>query len=548
MVVWEKDMQPKRLDTRVVSARRRAVIAAATMLTSIVAFPTLGSTQNAGRPIVIARDMDLNSLDPSRAFCDTCQIYLSSVYDRLVNLSPDNKSIVPMLAKEWSASDDATVLTFKLDRAAKFSDGSAVEAKDVKWTLERLRNIKGGMAYLLDNVKSIDTPDAATVVITLTAPNSEFVGSLTAPYAGIINSDAVTEHGGDAGGEASSKDNAEQWLLANSAGAGPYVLESYSPDHELRLKRNENYWGKKPSVEEFVFVQTKDAVSQTQLLENGSADIAMQVDPTTAKAITNENIAVETAPSFNMVYVALSPGAKNLPHPLDAKVREAIASAIDYDGIIDLTVDGKGKRLAAPIPNGFPGGGVGEPIKHDVEKAKALMQEAEAADGFTLTATYPNVNQYGVDYTLMMQKIQQDLAEIKITLELQPVEFSVWREKVNGDGIPLTAVFFAPDYYGSSQYAQYFAMMDGTVWYKRAGGKNDPSLADPETPKLLAAALAAQGEKSNELFGKLAGVLANDRIILPIVSPDAVFVSRKGISGLRFSACCNMVLSDIQAE
>ncbi|TIP78964.1 MAG: ABC transporter substrate-binding protein, partial [Mesorhizobium sp.] len=182
------------------------------------------------------------------------------------------------------------------------------------------------------------------------------------------------------------------------------------------------------------------------------------------------------------------------------------------------------------------------------EKAKALMQEAGAADGFTLTATYPNVNQYGVDYTLMMQKIQQDLVEINIQLELQPVEFSVWREKVNGDGIPLTAVFFAPDYYGSSQYAQYFAMMDGTVWYKRAGGKNVPSLANPETPKLLAAALAAQGEKSSELFGKLAGVLANDRIILPIVSPDAVFVSRKGIRGLRFSACCNMVLSDIQAE
>ncbi len=119
------------------------------------------------------------------------------------------------------------------------------------------------------------------------------------------------------------------------------------------------------------------------------------------------------------------------------------------------------------------------------------MKEAGAADGFTLNATYPNVNQYGVDYTLMMQKIQQDLAEINIKLELAPVEFSVWREKVNGDGIPVTAVFFAPDYYGSSQYAQYFAMMDGTVWYKRAGGKNDPTLANPETAKLLADALAA---------------------------------------------------------
>ena len=55
------------------------------------------------------------------------------------------------------------------------------------------------------------------------------------------------------------------------------------------------------------------------------------------------------------------------------------------------------------------------------------------------------MNQYGVDFTVMMQKVQQDLAEINVKLELQPVEFSVWREHVNGDGIPVTAVFFAPD-------------------------------------------------------------------------------------------------------
>jgi peptide/nickel transport system substrate-binding protein len=509
--------------------------------------PIATFAQDAGKPVVIARDMDLNSLDPSRATCDTCQIYLSSVYDRLVNLSPDNK-LVPMLAKEWSTSDDQKVVTFKLDPAAKFSDGSPVEAKDVKWTLERLKNLKGGMAYLLDNVASIEAPDAATVVITLSAPDSEFVGSLTAPYTGIINSDVVASHGGDADADASAKDNAEQWLLANSAGAGPYVLSSYSPNNELRLKRNENYWRSKPAVGEFVFLQTKDAVSQTQLLENGSADIATQVDPTTAKNITNPDIVVETKPSFNMVYVAVSPGAKNLPHPLDAKIREAIASAIDYDGIIDLTVDGKGKRLSSPLPIGFPGGGVGEPAKYDVDKAKKLMAEAGVADGFTLNATYPNVNQYGVDYSLMMQKIQQDLAEINIKLDLQPVEFSVWRQKINADGIPVTAVFFAPDYYGSSQYAQYFAMMDGSVWYKRSGGKNDPTLANAETPKLLAQALSAKGDKSSELFGKLGETMANDRVILPILSPDAVFVARKGVSGLRFSACCNIVLSDIKAE
>lgn len=540
-------MQQLRLRLKSASALATGLVASGLFLLGTGA-PATAVAQSSDKPVVIARDMDLTSLDVSRALCDTCQIYFSTVYDRLVDLSSDNKSVIPMLAKEWSISEDQKTVTFKIDPNAKFSDGSPVEAKDVKWTFDRMKNVKGGMAYLLDGVDGIETTDAKTVVIKLKAANSEFVGSLTAPYAGILNSDMVAENGGDAGPDAATKDTAEQWLSTTSAGAGPYVLSGYSPDHELRLKRNENYWGKKPAVSEFVFLQTKDAVSQTQLLESGSADIAMQVDPTTAKNITNEDIVIKTEPSFNMVYVAISPGAKNLPHKLDPKVREAIASAIDYDGIIDLTVDGKGKRMASPIPNGFPGGGVGEPVPYDVAKAKALMAEAGASDGFTLNATYPNVNQYGVDYTLMMQKIQQDLAEINITLDLQPVEFSVWRERVNGDGIPVTAVFFAPDYFGTSQYAQYFAMMDGTVWFNRAGGKSDPTIANPEEPKLLADALASSGDKSNELFTKLAENIAKDRVILPILSPDTVFVSRKNVSGLRFSACCNMVLADIKTE
>ncbi|WP_225612570.1 ABC transporter substrate-binding protein [Paracoccus sp. PAR01] len=523
-----------------------AAFATATTLAAWSGGPALAQDQ--APSLIVARDMDLNSLDPARAFCDTCQIYLSATYDRLVDIGADNTSLVPMLATEWTISADHTEVTFKLNPAARFADGSPVEAKDVKWSLDRLKNIKGGFSYIMDGVISVEAPDAATVVVKLDKPNSDFVGSLSAPYAGILDSDLVAQHGGNANADAASTDTAEEWLLANSAGAGPYVLSAYSPNNELRLKRNDNYWGDKPAVGEFVFRQTKDAVAQSQLLESGNGDIAMNVDPTTAGSITNPEITVSTVPSFNMVYLVLSPGAKNLPHPLDAKIRAAIAKAVDYDTLIDFTLEGQGKRLGSPLPNGFPGSGQVEPTAFDLEGAKALMAEAGATDGFTLDAVYPNVNQYGVDYSLMMQKVQQDLAAINIQLNLQPVEFSVWRERINGDGIPLTAVFFAPDYYGSAQYVQYFGMLDGTVWYKRAGGANDPTLANPQTPELLAKALASEGEESAKYYSELASIMAAENIILPIVSPDAVFVARKGISGLRYSACCNLVLSDITVD
>ena len=69
-----------------------------------------------------------------------------------------------------------------------------------------------------------------------------------------------------------------------------------------------------------------------------------------------------------------------------------------------------------------------------------------------------------------------------------------------------------------------------------------------ESDPLLAEALASPAEKASELFGQLGQIMAKEHVILPILSPDAVFVHRKGISGVRLSACCNLVLADIKAE
>ena len=83
-----------------------------------------------------------------------------------MTLAPDNATIVPALAKSWEVSPDATVFTIHLDPSATFSDGSPVTGDDVKWSLERLKNIKGGAAYLMDGLKSIDVKDPQTEKVT----------------------------------------------------------------------------------------------------------------------------------------------------------------------------------------------------------------------------------------------------------------------------------------------------------------------------------------------------------------------------------------------
>lgn len=495
--------------------------------------------------LVVARSMDVNSLDPARAFCDTCQIYLTSVYDTLVTLDKDNKTVKPRLAKSWEISDNQSVFTFHLDPGAVFADGSPVQSKDIKWTFERLKNIKGSPSFLMDGLKSVDVKDAATVVITLDSPNGEFLNKLTAGFTGVINSSLAIKNGATADAQAATSDKAETWFLSNSAGSGPFKLAAYKPDSELRLARNDAYWAAKPEFSEVVFRQSQDAVSQSQLLESGAADIAMQVDFDTAKSLDAQNVKIETIPSYNFLYIAVSPGAKGNKAPVTPDVRRAISLALDYEGLIEFTVGGQGKKQSSPVPNGFPGSTGLPERKRDLTQAKALLANAGLADGFEMEAIYPNDNVYGVDLNMMMQKVQQDLGEAGIKVDLKPSTYPVWRDQINGDGIPLTAVYYAPDYYGSGQYANYFGMIPGTSWSKRAGAKNDPSVVNPKEADLLSKALAAAPEDQEKYYHELATEMMNDNIVIPLVSPNLVLAYRSDIVGVRYSACCNLPLAEI---
>jgi peptide/nickel transport system substrate-binding protein len=508
---------------------------------------TAASASGKERTLVVARNMDVNSLDPQRAYCDTCQIFLSATYETLIGLdTKDNKTFVPRLATEWLGNEDQTVFTFKLDPKAVFSDGSPVEAKDVKWSWERLQNIKGSASYLMTGIKSIDTPDAHTVVATFNAPNSAFLAIVNATYMGIVNSDIATAQGAQSGPGADTGDKAEQWFLSNSAGSGPFTLKDYQEGSELRLARNDKYWGTKPPFPEVILKETKDAVTQRQLLESGEADIAMQISNDVAKDMkTGGDVTVEKAPSFNFVYIALSPGAKGNTTPLTPEVREAIKDALDYEGILDVTVGGSGKKQASPIPNGFLGSdGLTLPTR-DLTKAKDLMAKAGLAGGFDIEATYPQLNVYGVDFTTMMQKVQTDLKEININVKLTPVEFTVWIDKIQGDGIPLTAVYFAPDHTDTSQYVQYFGMIPDSPWGGRAGPQGQPVVVPAEVDGLTKALAEKDVTKRAADYNQTGAAMQQDLIILPLVNPDLFLAYRSDVTNMHYSACCNLELGKL---
>jgi peptide/nickel transport system substrate-binding protein len=497
------------------------------------------------RPLVIARDMDVNSLDLSRSYCDTCQIFNTAVYETLITVDPaDPNTLLPRLATSWEANDDNTQFTFTLDPTATFADGSPVEAGDVKWSWERLANIQAPASYLMAGMESIEAPDAGTVIVNFSAPNSAFLPIVAASYLGIINQEVAEAQGASAGADAAT-DTAEQWFLSNSAGSGPYQLESYTQGESLVLARNDNYWGpNKPVFPKVSLMQVKDSSSQLQQLQQGDVDIAMQISFDSVGQLEGDsNVSVDTVDSFNYVYIALSPGAVGGENLQDPNVRKAIGMAIDYDGAIEALVAGNGKKQASPIPNGFLGSADLTLPEYDLEGAQAALDAAGLGDGFSLDATYPDVNVYGVDFSLMMQKIQQDLDKVGVELDLTPVQFPEWIDKINSQGIPVTAVYFAPDHTDSSQYVQYFGMIPDSSWAIRAGGGDAGApIINQAEADLLAEALAASGDAKGEAYTQLGQAMIDDAVIFPIVNPQLVLATAADITGMHYSACCNLDL------
>ena len=490
--------------------------------------------------------MDINSLDISASYCDTCQIFNTAVYETLITVDPaDPNKLLPRLATSWQANTDNTVFTFKLDPAAKFADGSQVEAKDVKFSWQRLGNLKGSASYLMAGMKSIDDSDPTTVVITFDAPNSAFLPIVAASYLGIINSDVATAQGATDAADAATADKAGDWFLAHSAGSGPYQLESYTQGDKLVLTRNDKYWGaKKPAFPRVTIAEVKDSSSQLQQLQSGDADISMQISVDAVGQLQgNADVTTKIVDSYNYVYIALSPGAAGGEKLQDVTVRKAIKEAIDYDGAIQALVAGKGKKQASPIPNGFIGS-AGLPLpEYNLDDAKKLLSAAGLADGFELDATYPDANVYGVDFNLMMQKVQQDLAKVKINLKLTPIQFTDWITRINAKGIPVTAVYFAPDHTDTSQYIQYFGLIPNSFWAGSAGGGSAGKPMDnPKESDLLKQALASSGDAKAKAYTDAGQQMIDDEIIIPIVNTQLVLASRANITGMHYSACCNLDL------
>ena len=175
----------------------QAAAAAPAKPTTAPAAPAVAATGN--QNLIIAIDQsDVRTLDPAREFEFAAAFVDLNVYDTLITQKgPDQLSeYVPVLAKEWKISPDGKEYTFTLRDDVKFASGNPLTADDVKFSLMRLKNIKGNPGWMMDPLKEVQVVDKTTVKTILSDSFADWLAVLAGPNSGIMDSKLVMQNGG----------------------------------------------------------------------------------------------------------------------------------------------------------------------------------------------------------------------------------------------------------------------------------------------------------------------------------------------------------------
>src|SRR5258706_8262808 len=352
-----------------------SIVLAAALLAAACAAPSTPGASGSVAPsaggaastLVIDRDTsDLISFDPAVLYEFSAVFATHNVYETLVKFEgTDLTTPKPGLATSWDIKDSGSNwdITFKLKSGVKFASGNPLTADDVVYSFHRAIKLNKSPAILFTDIaglksESVKATDPSTVVVTMpkTSSTQTFLVILTFTIGGVVDSkDLKTrETGGDFG---------SAYLLDHSAGSGPFMLDHWTKNTEFLLKANPNYGGTKPTLSGVLFKHVQEPTNQQFALEKGDIDIANDLGSEQIAALQGKaGVTTTSADSLLLVYVGMNAMFK----PLDnVKVREALRTAGDYDGIVKDLLKGNGKKVQGIVPKGLAGFNESTPFPSD---------------------------------------------------------------------------------------------------------------------------------------------------------------------------------------
>ncbi len=372
-----------------------------------------------GGDLIIASLSDAVSLDPHGSNDVPSAKVCYNIYESLVYFD-QNSELQPLLATAWEAVDDRT-WEFTVREGVKFHDGSDLTAEAVKASFDRLLDpeIASPRFFLFSMLEEVIIVDDYTVQFVTQFPFAPLPAHLAHNGGAIISLNAIEADYAEmeAGNEPGT------YLATNPVGTGFFKLDSWEPGNQIKLVRNEDYWGEKARLASVTFRVVPESLTRLSELETGYAHIADPVEPSDISRVENmENADMDITSVTVMAYIGYN--CDKAPYD-DVRVRQAIAMAINKDEVIEGAYQGTAIPAEGPIAPGVFG--YDENIRglpYDVDAARELLTEAGYADGFS-TTIWTNDNPVRI---MVAEYVQSELRELNIDVSIEVLEWGAYLE------------------------------------------------------------------------------------------------------------------------
>jgi peptide/nickel transport system substrate-binding protein len=503
---------------------RRATLAA------LAALPTLAHAQTPDAPLRIAFADPISSLDPQLNNNAGDRSVALFFFDLLVN-NNDN-ALQPGLATAWRATGPLT-WEFTLRQGVRWHDGQPFTADDVLFSYARAPNVPGSVASFanyLRTVAKVEAPDAHTIRITTRVPNPNLPLNLASVH-------IVSRHVGE--GATSEDYNTGRALV----GTGPYRFVSYTPGARVEMRRNDDYWGKRPLWSRVDYRYVSNPAARTAALLAGDVDVIDKVSVADVAKL-KDSPAVRVYPYPGLRVLVMQPGftppgpnrfvtapdGKPLPdNPIhDVRVRRALNVAINRMALADRLMQG----TASPASQWMPANTFGyEPAiplpPFDPDLARRLLAEAGYPDGFGLTIHVP-ADRY-VAGSETAQAVAQMWSRIGVRTKIESLTWSVYQSRVNKGEFAMTMIAWGNGT-GEASYGllNILATQDPG---RGQGVSNWGHYSNPAVDKDLDDATIAFDDKQREAFLKDAARRVDQDVgIMPLFHYQNIWAARTGLA------------------
>jgi peptide/nickel transport system substrate-binding protein len=441
------------------------------------------------------------------------------IFDPLVRRD-EHFNMIPWVAKKWEIPNPKTYI-FHLRRGIKFQDGRPLTARDVKWTLDSIRD--GSLTTLKTTtyklIESVDAPDDATLIIRLSEPDGTLLYNVSEGAFGIV------PYG-------SGKP-----FNRHPIGSGPFTFISQDPDTEVILRRNDNYWGPRAQVERVRLTIVPDATTRALELRKGSADISPSGSLSADMIGTlrrYRSLEIEQQPGTVLAYLAF-----NLRDPIlkDVRVRQALAYAIDRGAVLHYLFGDAGRLADSVLPPqqwAYTGNVAHYP--YDPAKANQILDAAgyaHGADGVRFHLTMKTSTEETT--RLLAAVLQQQLRQIGIVLDIRSFEFATFYSDVTKGAFQLYSLRWVganedPDVF-------YYAFHSSSFPPKHA---NRSYYVNPEMDRLIDEGRSTiDQEKRKQIYAHVQQILARDLPYINLWYFDNVVVHSSRVRGLQINPAGN---------